>query len=175
VLCDSDQFADTRRHLRPPTVTYLPYRVSGSTLMAVGRSQLLALWPGTHSRILSGIQRAEQTVLGVYLERTSSRVTLLVHPAHYGFSTIMRYTNPRTHSLTRSLFGSTESYLEERLLTGLKANKLLSSSHLIFYSLKNSCKTQLCTKFTRVYNEMLWRQQRRNASSATIPGPPSLS
>ena len=102
VLCDSDQFADTRRHLRPPTVTYLSYRVSGSTLMAVGRSQLLALWPGTHSRILSGIQRAEQTVLGVYLERTSSRVTLLVHPAHYGFSTIMRYTNPRTHSLTHS-------------------------------------------------------------------------
>ena len=26
----------------PPTVTYLPYRVSGSTLTAVGRSQLLA-------------------------------------------------------------------------------------------------------------------------------------
>ena len=37
----------------PPTVTYLPYRVSGSTLTAVGRSQLLDRWPGTHSRILS--------------------------------------------------------------------------------------------------------------------------
>jgi len=36
----------------PPTVTYLPYRVSGSTLTAVGRSQLLARWPGTHSGIL---------------------------------------------------------------------------------------------------------------------------
>jgi len=59
----------------PPTVTYLPYRVSGSTLTAVGRSQLLARWPGTHSRILSAIQRAEQTVLGVYLKRTCSRVT----------------------------------------------------------------------------------------------------
>jgi len=47
----------------PPTVTYLPYRVSGSTLTAVGRYQLLAPWPGTHSRILSGIQRAAQTVL----------------------------------------------------------------------------------------------------------------
>jgi len=36
----------------PPTVTYLPCRVSGSsTLTAVGRSQLLARWPGTHSRI----------------------------------------------------------------------------------------------------------------------------
>jgi len=59
----------------PPTVTYLPYRVSGSTLTAVGSSQLLARWPGTHSRILSGIQRAAQTVLGIYLKRTCSRVT----------------------------------------------------------------------------------------------------
>ena len=58
-----------------PTATYLPYRVSGSTLTAVGRSQLLARWPGTHSRILSGIQRAAQTVLGIYLKRTCSRVT----------------------------------------------------------------------------------------------------
>ena len=49
----------------PPTVTYLPYRVSGSTLTAVGRSHLLARWPGAHSRILSGIQRATRTVLGV--------------------------------------------------------------------------------------------------------------
>jgi len=37
--------------------------------------QLLARWPGTHCRILSGIQRAAQTVLGVYLKRTCSRVT----------------------------------------------------------------------------------------------------
>jgi len=59
----------------PSTVTYLPCRVSGSTLTAVGRSQLLAQWPGTLSRILSGIQRAAQTVLGVYLKRTCSRVT----------------------------------------------------------------------------------------------------
>jgi len=59
----------------PPTVIYLPYRVSGSTLTAVGRSQLLARRPGTHSRILSGIQRATQTILGVYLKRTCSRVT----------------------------------------------------------------------------------------------------
>ena len=65
--------ADTRRHLRS-AVIYLPYRVSGSTLTAVGRSQLLARWPGTHSRILSEIQRAAQTVLGVYLKRTSSRI-----------------------------------------------------------------------------------------------------
>jgi len=62
-----------------PTVTYLPYRVSGSTLTDVGRSQLLARRPGTHSRISSAIQRAAQTVLCVYLNvliRAS-----LVHPA----------------------------------------------------------------------------------------------
>ena len=66
----------TRQRIRvPPTVTYLTYRVSRSTLTAVGRSQLLARWPGTHSGILSGIQRAAQTVLGVYLKRTCWRVT----------------------------------------------------------------------------------------------------
>jgi len=65
--------ADTRRHLRSANLTYLPYRVNGSTLTAVGRCQLLARWPGTHSGI--GIQRAAQTVLGVYFKRTCSRVT----------------------------------------------------------------------------------------------------
>jgi len=59
----------------PPTATYLPYRVSGSTLTAFGRSQLLARWPETHFRILSGIVRAAQTVLSVYLTRTCSRIT----------------------------------------------------------------------------------------------------
>jgi len=69
--------AYTRRHLIcvPPTITYLLYLVSGSTLTAVWRFQLLARWPGTHSRILSEIQRAAQTVLGVYLKRTRSRLT----------------------------------------------------------------------------------------------------
>jgi len=83
----------------PPTVTYLPYRVYGSTLSKP--SGVLSCWPdtirydtrcyfnvrskadisqlnlphGTHSRILSAIQRAAQTVLGVYLKRTCSRVT----------------------------------------------------------------------------------------------------
>ena len=47
----------------------------GSTFTAFGRSRLLARWPGTLSRILSGIQRAAQTVLGVCLKRTCSRVT----------------------------------------------------------------------------------------------------
>jgi len=46
-----------------------------AALTAVGRSELLARWPGTHSRVLSGIQRAAQTVLGVYLKRTCSRET----------------------------------------------------------------------------------------------------
>jgi len=86
----------------PPTVTYLTYRVSGSTLTAVGRSQLLARRPGTHSRILSGMQRAAQTVLGVYVKRACSRVTSA--SSALGCLTIMRCTNPRTHSLTRCHF-----------------------------------------------------------------------
>jgi len=66
--------ADTRRHLRS-AVIYLPCRVSGSALTAVRHSQLLARWPGTHSRILSEIQRAAQTVLGIYLKRNCLHIT----------------------------------------------------------------------------------------------------
>ena len=84
----------------PPTVTYLPYCVSGSTLTAVGRSQLLARWPGTHSRILSGIQQAAQPVLGVYLKRTCSRVT----SASSALGVLNDYALYKsTHSLTQSL------------------------------------------------------------------------
>ena len=56
-------------------------------------------WPGTHSRILSVIHRAAQTVLGVYLKRTCSRVTGA--SSALGDLNDMRYTNPRTHSLTQ--------------------------------------------------------------------------
>ena len=50
--------------------------LTSSTLKAVGRSQLRARWPGTHSRILSMIKQAAQTVLGVLVR------ALVVHPAH---------------------------------------------------------------------------------------------
>ena len=84
----------------PPTVIYLPYRVSGSTLTAVGRSRLLARWLGTHSRILSGIQRAAQTVLGLYLKRTCSCVT----SASSALKVLNDYALYKsTHSLTHSL------------------------------------------------------------------------
>ena len=59
---------------------------------------MLTRWPGTRSRILSGIQRAAQTVLGVYLKRTCSRVPSV--SSALGVLTMMRYTYPRTHSLT---------------------------------------------------------------------------
>ena len=49
-------------------------------------SPLLARWPGALSRILSGIQRAAQTVFGVYLKRSLLVRAILVRPAHYGFS-----------------------------------------------------------------------------------------
>jgi len=86
----------------PPTVIYLPYRVSGSTLTAVGRFQLLARWPGSHSRVLFGIQRAAQTVLGVYLKRTCSRVTSA--PSTLGVLNdyaLCKSTHSLTHSLTQ--------------------------------------------------------------------------
>ena len=81
-------------------VTYLPCRVSGSTLTAVERSQLLVRWPGTHSRISSGIPRAAQTVLGVYLKRTCSRV----NSASSALGVLNDYALYKsTHSLTHSL------------------------------------------------------------------------
>jgi len=85
----------------PPTVTYLSYRVSGSTPTAVGRSHLLARWHGTHYRISSGIQRLAQTVLGVYLKRrpTCSRVT----SASSALEVLNVYALCKsTHSLTHS-------------------------------------------------------------------------
>jgi len=71
-----------------------------STLTAVRRSQLLARWPGTHSRILHRIQRAAQTVLGVYLKRNCSRVTS-ASSALGVLNDYVPYTS--MHSLTHSL------------------------------------------------------------------------
>ena len=82
-----------------PTVIYLPYRVSRSTLTAVGHSQLLARWPGTYSRILSGIQRAALTILGTYLNRICSHNT----NASSALGVLSDYTN---HSLNTSIHGN---------------------------------------------------------------------
>jgi len=76
------------------------YDVSRLTLTAVGRSQLLARWPGTHSRIVSGIQRAAQTVLVVYLKRICSRIT----SASSALGVLSDYALYKsTHSLTHML------------------------------------------------------------------------
>jgi len=56
---------------------------------------------GTHSRILSGIQRAAETVLSVYLKRTCSRVT----SASSALAVLDDYALYKsTHSLTHSLW-----------------------------------------------------------------------
>jgi len=64
-------------------------------------SGVLSCWPDglelTPGFYPSGIQRAAQTVLGVCLKRTCSRVTRA--SSALGVLTDMRYTNPRTHSL----------------------------------------------------------------------------
>jgi len=74
----------------PPTVTYLPYRVSGY----LRPSGVLSCWPDG-LELTPGIQRAAQTVLGVYLKLTCSHVTSA--SSALGVLTILRYTNPRTH------------------------------------------------------------------------------
>jgi len=84
----------------PPTVACSVLAVGDSTLTAVGRSRLLARWPGTHSRIVSWIQQAAQTVLGVYLKRTCLRVTSA--SSALGVLSDCALYKP-THSLTHSL------------------------------------------------------------------------
>jgi len=96
--------SELNHHIHP-TVIYLMYCVSGSTLKAVRRSQLLAWWPGTHSQILSGIQRAAQTVLGVYLKRTCSRDTSASSAALGVLNDYVLYKS--THSLTHTHSSST--------------------------------------------------------------------
>jgi len=92
---------------RPAYVAALLCEGWGSKPTAVGRSQLLARWPGTHSRILSGLQRAAQTVLGVYLKRTCSRVT----SASSVLAVLSDYALYKsTHSLTHSLTVSKRGY-----------------------------------------------------------------
>ena len=92
--------ADTRRHLRSATVTYLPYRVSGSTLTAVGRSQLLVRWPGTQS--VSHPPRSTDT-------RATQCAAALTHwMHHYGANNNSNCTatNPAGHSPRPPLSGS---------------------------------------------------------------------
>jgi len=94
--------ADTRRHLRSANRHLGLLAVPRFRLNTYGRRtfSVAGRWPGTHSRILSGIQRAAQTVLGVYLKRTCSRVTSV--------SSALRVLNDyalykSTHSLTHPL------------------------------------------------------------------------
>ena len=62
---------------------------------------MLARWPGTLSRILSAIQRAAQTVLGVYFKSTCSRDTSAFSALEV-LNDCALYTS--THSLTHSLY-----------------------------------------------------------------------
>jgi len=53
----------------PPTVNYLQYFATGSTLTAVGPFQLQAPWSGTLSRISFGTRPSVQTVSDVCVKR----------------------------------------------------------------------------------------------------------
>ena len=114
--------ADTRQHLRS----------ANRHLLAVPRfrlakySRLLARWPGTHSRILSWIQRAAQTVLGVYLKRTCSRVTSASISALGVLNDCAQYKS--THSCTHSVAPAKIELL--CLKQCFLIRWLLSSSHL---------------------------------------------
>jgi len=71
----SQSVATIQQNVRLPTVaaavksTDIPDTISHRAFSVAAR------WHGTHYRISSRIQRSAQTVLGVYLKRTCSRVT----------------------------------------------------------------------------------------------------
>jgi len=87
--------ADTRRHLRSASRHLLAvprFRLNTYGRRAFSVADTMA-WNSLPD--LSGIQRAVQTVLGVYLKRTCSRATSA--SSALGVLTIMRCTNPLTH------------------------------------------------------------------------------
>ena len=89
----------------PPTVIYLPCRVSGSTLTAVGRSQLLLRWPGTQS--VSHPPRSTDT-------RATQCAAALTHwMHHYGANNNSNCTatNSAGHSPRPPLSGSAGVFL----------------------------------------------------------------
>jgi len=95
--------ADTRRHLRSANRHLLAvprFRFNTYGRRAFSVAGPMAWIPGTHSRILFGIHRAAQTVLGVYLKRTCSCVTS-ASSALWVLNDYALYKS--THSLTHSL------------------------------------------------------------------------
>jgi len=70
----------------PPTVNYLQYLATGSTLTAVGPFQMPAPKSGTLSQISSETWPSVQTVSDVCLKRTCC--SILVHSAQWRFLTI---------------------------------------------------------------------------------------
>jgi len=92
-------------------------RVSGSTLTVVGRSRLLARRPGTHSRILSGMQRAAQTFFiyeSLFTENFRRLLKTYLFARYYCIQRI-RVLNDyalykSTHSLTHSLMATYEGH-----------------------------------------------------------------
>ena len=63
------------------------------------------VWPGTHSRILFGIQRAAQTVLGVYLKRTCSRVPSSALGVHNDYALYRSTHSPSPSQSVGSVYG----------------------------------------------------------------------
>jgi len=137
----------------------------GSKPTAVGRSQLLARWPGTHSRILSGLQRAAQTVSGVYLKRTCSRVTsassALAVLSDYA---LYKSTHALTHSLSRNV--DTDRYptpLLRILSVGGQSPVSLVATTIqpVVGTSRRDVATSLMQSTTSAAKQPRWRRRRR--------------
>jgi len=103
-----------------------------NTWKAIGRSQLQAQWPGTLSRILSGIHRAAQTVLGIYLKRTCSCIT--------SASNTLGVLND--YALYKSMQSLTQCYtvcIADRMQSvGLSGVSIYTCTHSAYFSFSSS-------------------------------------
>jgi len=102
---------NTRRHLRSADRHLLA--VPRFRLYTYGRRAFSVAGPMAWNSLpdfIHGIQRAVQTVLGVYLKRTCSRVT----SASSALGVLNDYAlyNPRTHSLTQTASRSVHPFLQ---------------------------------------------------------------
>ena len=81
ILCARQQSCKKRKHFNRNynlLQSCFPLNTYGRRAFSVAGPITVARWPGTHSHILSGIQRAAQTVLGVFLNCVAVRFVLPV-------------------------------------------------------------------------------------------------
>ena len=132
-----------------PTL-YLPYRVSG--LNTYGRRAFWVAGPMAWNSLPAGIQPAAQTVLGVYLKRTCSRVTSA--SSTWGSQRLRAIQfHARTHSFTHGV-------VERNRISSLQSHEKASEKE---HCLPGVFRDTGDTPANFFYQLSLWQKGRRTA------------